>query len=59
MGIVIAIVLLLVIIGALLFSWLCVVPQGNAWVVERLGKYHDTWQAGLHLLLKKLFVKFL
>ena len=32
-----------------ILSWLCVVPQGNAWVVERLGKYSGTWQAGLHL----------
>ena len=30
-------------------SCLCVVPQGNAWVIETLGKYSGTWQAGLHL----------
>ena len=41
--------ILAILIVALLISWLCIVPQGNAWVVERLGKYHDTWQAGLHL----------
>src|SRR5919112_4648831 len=27
-----------------------VVPQQQAWVVERLGKYHDTLNAGLHIL---------
>ena len=39
----------LVLIVALVVSCLCVVPQGSAWVIERLGKYHDTWQAGLHM----------
>ena len=27
-----------------------VVPQQQGWVVERLGKYHDTLGAGLHIL---------
>ena len=49
MWLVVLLVLLLIVVLVLMFSWLCVVPQGNAWVVERLGKYHDTWQAGLHL----------
>ena len=40
---------LLVLVVIILISCLCVVPQGSAWVIERLGKYHDTWQAGLHL----------
>ena len=28
-----------------------VVPQQQAWVVERLGKYSDTLQAGFHILV--------
>ena len=28
-----------------------VVPQQNAWVVERLGKYHRTLNAGLHIII--------
>ena len=40
---------LLVIIVSVVLSCLCIVPQGNAWVVERLGKYAATWRAGLHL----------
>src|SRR5437762_11665783 len=28
-----------------------VVPQQQAWVVERLGKYSDTLQAGFHILI--------
>ncbi len=26
-----------------------IVPQGRAFVLERLGKYHATWEAGLHI----------
>ena len=26
-----------------------IVPQSNAYVVERLGAYHTTWETGLHL----------
>ncbi len=45
----IVILVLLVIVIASCLSCLCIVPQGNAWVIERLGKYHTTWQAGLHI----------
>ncbi|MDO4199071.1 MAG: SPFH domain-containing protein [Erysipelotrichaceae bacterium] len=38
-----------VLIIALIVSCIQIVPQGSAWVIERLGKYNDTWQAGLHL----------
>ena len=27
---------------------ICIVPQANAWIVESLGKYKETWNAGLH-----------
>ncbi|MBQ6126832.1 MAG: SPFH/Band 7/PHB domain protein [Erysipelotrichaceae bacterium] len=40
---------LILIVLVTTISCLCIVPQGNAWVVERLGKYSGTWQAGLHL----------
>ena len=42
-------ILLLFVVLTVALSCLCVVPQGNAWVVERLGKYSATWQSGLHL----------
>lgn len=45
----IVILLLLVAIVACCLSCVCIVPQGNAWVIERVGKYHTTWQAGLHI----------
>ena len=47
-GLIIIFVLIILLI-ILIVSNVCVVPQGDAWVLERLGKYSGTWQAGLHL----------
>ena len=33
----------------LVVSCIKIVPQANAYVVERLGKYFTTWNAGLHI----------
>ena len=49
MGYIIAIIVLVLII-----SCLRVVPQATEYVIERLGKYHKTWGAGLHLLIPVL-----
>ena len=43
--------LLLVIAGVFVVRSIKVVPQQNAWVVERLGKYHATLSPGLNLLI--------
>ena len=45
------IVLLVVaaLIVALLVTNIRIVPQATAYVIERLGKYHATWEAGLHV----------
>lgn len=40
----IVIVLLIIVLA----RCICIVPQANAWVIESLGRYMDTWQAGLH-----------
>ena len=40
-----------VIILAIIISCIHIVPQQNAFVVERLGKYQATWDAGLHFKL--------
>ena len=45
-GIAIGIVALFVLI--ILVSNIKVVPQANAYVIERLGAYHSTWETGLH-----------
>ena len=40
-----------VVLAILLWSIVRVVPQNNAFVVERLGKYHGTLEAGIHFLV--------
>ncbi|MBQ0058650.1 MAG: SPFH/Band 7/PHB domain protein, partial [Lachnospiraceae bacterium] len=44
----IAIPILIVLIIIILLSCIRVVPQGYVYVVERLGKYLSSWEAGLH-----------
>lgn len=40
------VIILLVLIAAI--RCICIVPQASAWVVEALGQYKETWNAGLH-----------
>ncbi len=49
MGFVIATIVVI-----LIFSCLRVVPQATEYVIERLGKYKKTWDAGLHFLIPVL-----
>ena len=42
-------IVLIVIIVWLLATNIRIVPQAEAYVIERLGKYKATWNAGLHL----------
>ena len=44
-------VILLVVVVIFIIRTLKVVPQQNAWVVERLGKYHATLTPGLNMLI--------
>lgn len=44
-------IIFFVIVGIFIVRALKVVPQQNAWVVERLGKYHSTLTPGLSLLI--------
>lgn len=44
-----AIILLVVIAIFLIITNIRIVPQARAFVVERLGAYHATWQVGLHI----------
>ncbi len=41
-------ILLIVIALILIFTCICIVPQASAWVVEFLGQYKASWEAGLH-----------
>ncbi len=43
--------IILIIVLVLLFLCLRVVPQASEHVIERLGKYCKTWEAGLHFLI--------
>ncbi|MBP1554516.1 MAG: SPFH/Band 7/PHB domain protein [Oscillospiraceae bacterium] len=48
--VVIAIITVIIAIAIwMLATCLCIVPQGSTWVIERLGRYATTWEAGLHL----------
>ena len=66
MGPVIMVILALLVILAVivLISCISIVPQANAYVVERLGRYYATWEAGVHLrtpfitrIIKKVSLK--
>lgn len=48
MGSVIATIVVVILILVLVLRCICIVPQASAWVVESLGKYKATWNAGLH-----------
>lgn len=41
----------LIIVLSILVSCIKIVPQAYVFVIERLGTYHDTWQAGIHIKL--------
>ena len=43
------VLVILVILIIVLIRCICIVPQANAWVVEFLGQYKATWEAGLHI----------
>ncbi len=48
-----AIIVILVIIFLLIviIRSVCIVPQAHVFVVERLGKFQDEWETGLHVLV--------
>ena len=48
LGGIFAIIVLIGIIIALIVTNIRIVPQANAYVLERLGAYYATWQVGLH-----------
>ena len=49
MGGLIAFVVVLLLLVMILLSCIKIVPQANAYVVERLGAYQQTWSVGLHI----------
>jgi len=49
-GLVIILGIIILIIVIIFASSFKIVPQANAYVVERLGAYHTTWGTGIHFL---------
>ena len=42
-------IILIAIVIAIIIANVRIVPQANAFVIERLGAYHSTWDTGLHV----------
>jgi regulator of protease activity HflC (stomatin/prohibitin superfamily) len=42
-------IVLIVVIALIGTNLVSIVPQANAYVIERLGAYHETWNTGLHV----------
>ena len=49
MALTVLLIILIVIALILFFTNIRIVPQAHAYVIEHLGKYKTTWQAGLHV----------
>ena len=49
MGPIIAIAAVVLIIAAIIISNIAVVQQSRAYVIERLGAFHQVWGVGLHM----------
>ena len=49
MGGLVALLVVLILIVLILASCIKIVPQAQAFVVERLGAYQQTWSVGLHI----------
>lgn len=46
---VVFIIILAVVVVGLIAANVRIVPQATEYVIERLGKYHNTWKAGFHV----------
>ncbi len=49
MGPVVIAIIILIFVALILISNIKIVPQANAYILERLGAYKETWGVGLHL----------
>lgn len=48
-GGIIALIVIAVLLLVVIISNIHIVPQANAYVIERLGTYYDTWNTGFHI----------
>ena len=42
-------IIIAVLVIAIIIKNVIIVPQANAYVIERLGAYHTTWETGIHV----------
>ena len=42
-------IIIAVLVIAIIIKNVIIVPQANAYVIERLGAYHTTWDTGIHV----------
>lgn len=47
-ALIVILILVFLILGTIALN-IKIVPQAHKWVIERLGVYHTTWEAGLHV----------
>ncbi len=47
----IVVIILFLFVFVTLLKGIRIVPQGEEWVIERLGKYHETFMPGLNLMI--------
>ena len=47
----VSLIIVIVLVGIVLFKTAVVVPQRSAYIIERLGKYRKTLEAGFHILI--------
>ena len=47
-ALIVILILIFLILGTIALN-IKIVPQAHKWVIERLGVYHTTWEAGLHV----------
>ncbi len=45
------VIIVVVILAIIVIANVRIVPQTQAYIVERLGKYHKTWSTGIHMLV--------
>ncbi len=55
LGFIVFLMILIIMLLVLFLRCICIVPQANAWIVEMLGKYKETWNAGLHVKIPILY----
>ena len=48
LGLIISIVVIVAVV-ILIIRMCCIVPEAEEWIIEFLGSYQETWEAGLHI----------